>query len=649
MPLPCRPHLHLATLAAFMAGALITRASAADLSESFASEIQPLLKKHCFDCHDSDSQKGDLNLAQYGDIASVTNNPAVWQSVLERVQAYEMPPKKAGELNFGEFQSFVGWLRKLPKKPAIDCTQLASDRTANFYRGYVVSRRLNRDEYQNTIRDLFHAPMEVAHLLPADGGGGEGFDTSGNSLFLSPIHIERYLEAAETVVDLVLTNRPRRLSAELRKARQSILVARPSKNRPPRDAARDCLEAFASRAFRRPLDPGETDRFLTLFDRGWERGDGYLPSLGLALKGVLVSPHFLFLAEPEPGEPGIQPLAAHPLASKLSYFLWASMPDDGLRARADSGELLKPEVYKAEIRRMLADPKAEALGHRFALQWLDLERLGHEIKPDPERFPEYQPELGESMRREVIEYFNHVFREDRPLTELISSQYTFADAELARLYGLPEPSAPGFHRVTLSDPARGGLLGMAAVHTATSYPLRTSPVLRGRWVLESILGERVPPPPPGVPPLAEPKPGAATASVRQQLEVHRAQADCAACHDKMDPLGFGLENFDVLGRWRTTDHGQPIDARGTVPSGESFNGPAELKDFLLSRKDKVLRHLARKLTGYAFGRDLNPFDDCVIDRALEELRQSDYRASVLVEAIATSFPFRHRFHIKSDS
>ncbi len=636
-------------LGIFLAVTLAFTASAATPEEEFAKDIRPLVEKYCYDCHGAEKQKADLNLAQFSDLASVTNAAGTWQNVLERVQAFEMPPKKSGELAFDHQQKLVGWLRKLPRDASPDCHQLASDRTANFYRGYVMSRRLNRAEYLNTLRDLLGVPVDVGGLLPADGGGGEGFDTSGNALFVSPVHLEHYLEAARSTLESVLPERTRGLSPEARAARERLLGPRPGAKLAPREAARAALHEFTRRAFRRPVADEELERLLALYDRGRARRDSHVASLRLAFQGVLISPHFLFLAEPEPSGGGVHPLGDVPLASKLSYFIWASMPDEPLLALAEAGRLSDTNILRGEIRRLLADPKAAALGQRFALQWLDLDRLGGEVRPDPSRFPEFSPALAEDMRAEVVTTFNHIFRENRSLLELIDSRYTFASSNLARLYGFEDVTSPTPVQIALKDRARGGILGMAAVHALTSYPTRTSPVLRGKWIMESILGDKVPPPPPNVPPLAEEGGQTAPVSLRKQLEIHRQNAECAACHDKMDPLGFGLENFDVLGRWRDRDRGEPIDARGTMPAGESFEGPLGLKSYLLSRKDKVIRHLARKMTGFAFGRELNKLDDCVIDRALGALEAEDFRAGALVESIATSFPFRHRFHPKPDS
>lgn len=634
---------------------LVLPAAADQQAETYTKEIRPILERRCFDCHGPDKATADLNLAVFEDYASVTALPEVWQHVFERVQAFEMPPKRSGELPFHEHQKLMGWLRRLPRPEEFDCDQIASDRTANFYRGYVMSRRLNRDEYLNTLRDLLGVEVPVGHLLPADGGGGEGFDTTGNALFLSPIHIERYLQAAELALAILLPDGnasddgPPTADGPTAEARRALLAPHPGLELlPARAAAREIVASFARRAFRRPVDPDEVDRLLTLFDRVWARGEGYLPAVRLALQGVLISPHFLFLAEPEPPGGGIHALGAVPLASKLSYFLWSSMPDERLLELAESGALIEADVYRAEIHRMLADPRSRALGERFALQWLDVDRLGHEIRPDPTRYPEFTDALAESMRGEVVAFVHHLFRENRSLLELIDSDYTLADERLARLYGLPEVVGDEMRPVTLQGRERGGILGMAAIHALTSYPLRTSPVLRGRWVLESLLGDKVPPPPPDVPALEEPDEAGSTeaVSIRQQLEVHRVKAECAACHDKMDPLGFGLENFDVLGRWRDTDRGQPVDARGTLPSGEEYDGPAGLREVLMARKDAILRHLARKLTGFAYGRDLNRFDQCVVDRAMDALAANEYRAATLVEAIAFSYPFRNRFYPK---
>ena len=613
---------------------------AATPEEDFLKDIKPIMEKHCYECHNSQKLKGDLNLAVFETLDQVKAVPEIWVNVLERIQAFEMPPEGKNELNFNKHGTMMRWLRGLPKPEETDCNKLASDRSANFYRGYVMSRRLNREEYHNTVRDLFGIEVDVADLLPTDGGGGEGFDTTGNALFTSTIHIENYLAAADRILTAVFGDK---------KAAQKLLLGNASPKKKIANAhAREVLKTFQRLAFRRPVSIQEIDRSMILFDRVYNRGDGFVPAIRLAMKSVLISPNFLFLAEPEPAERGVQALGAIPLASKLSYFLWSTMPDEELMKLAESGELLKPDIYKAQIKRLLSHPKADALGERFAMQWLEIERLGSEVNPDAKQFPEFTPALREAMREEVAATFNYILRNDRPLLELLDADYAFLNSRLASLYGIQGVNGEEFQKVTLTTKNRGGVTGMPAIHALTSFPTRTSPVLRGRWILEALLGEKVPPPPPDVPALEASAKDAHNVSMREQLKVHRLKAECAGCHDKMDPLGFGLENFDNLGRWRDAYGGHPVDAQGTLPSGESFTGPEGLKKILMGRKDQVMKHLARKMTGYAFGRELNRFDECLVDHALAALQQNNFRPSVLIEEIATSYPFRHRFYPKQD-
>jgi hypothetical protein len=630
-----------------LAGGLVARA---ELAEDYSKDIRPLMADKCYPCHNAKKTKGDLNLERFENYELIKTDPEAWQKVLGKVQAYEMPPPKAGELDFAQFERLSAFLRQLPPPEKVDCNKIASDQTANFYAGYVMSRRLNRAEYINTIRDLFgiHLDLHLEKLLPADGGGGEGFDTSGNTLYTSSIHIEKYLAAAEQVTQLILPDQSQGQSHELRAARERILFHQPGWLEKSEPIARAVIAAFVRRAWRRPVTAGEVDRLMNLYSRASARGDNFAASVRLALQAALISPHFLFLAEPEPVNKGTQRLADVPLASKLSYFLWSSMPDDQLLAEAETGKLADTNVYRAEIRRMLKDPKAAAFGERFALQWLDLDRLGGEVKPDSSLYPEFDAALVQSMKAEVTTYFNYLVSEDRSLLELIDGNYTFVNARLAKLYGLPDVHGDELQYVKLDDARRGGLLGMAAVHAATSFPLRTSPVLRGRWVNEALLGEKIAPPPPDVPAINEKAAAGAGLSLRKQLEQHRQKAECASCHDKMDPLGFGLENYDALGRWRDQLHGEFIDAKGTLPSGEVYDGPHGLKTVLMARKQQIVRHLARKMAGFAFGRELNQFDNCVIDDAMKSLEKKGWRATILIETIATSYPFQHRFYPKSN-
>ena len=570
--------------------------------DEFAQKVAPVVQKYCVPCHGPDKKKGDLDLSIYKTNNDVLQKPEPWKLAVEKVNAFEMPPKGKPEPSHENKDQLNRWFAKLPKTK-LDCTQLASDRNTRFYKGYVMSRRLNRAEVELTLRDLLGVDLKID--FPSDGSGGEGFDTNGDTLFTSPILVEKAIDAAE----------------------KALAAARLPKNA--------SLAAFARRAWRRPVAPEEVERLQPLVKRD--------PTLKLARTAILVSPHFLFLVEPEPEKEGVIPLGPHPLAARLSYFLWSSMPDEALSWRADGRDLAHAESIREEVRRMSRDPRASALGEQFALQWLELDPLGQAARPDPKKFPEFDDQLAADMKAEVVHLFAEIVREDRSLLELLDARHTWVNERLAKLYGIEGVKGEALRRVELKGGARGGLLGMAAVHAVSSYPFRTSPVLRGKWILESLLGSKVPPPPPGVITLSENAPEAETQTLRQRLEKHRLNPECASCHDRMDPLGFGLENFDVLGRWRTQDNGQPVDVEGTLPSGEKFRGAEGLKKVILARKDEVMRHLSKKLLGYALGRALTKYDECVVDDAMKALKANGYRASALIETIALSYPFRHRY------
>ena len=623
-------------------------ARAAELGEVFEKTVKPILNRHCFECHGEKKQKGGVDFHEISTAGWETADPDFWNEVRELVIAYEMPPEGSNEMGVGVRNKLVGWIEDIPK-PDLDCDQLASDRTQRFYRGHAMSRRLNRHEYENAVRDLFGMEFDVAKMLPSDGAGGEGFDNVGDTLFTTSLSIEKYLAAAEQIVATLFPEEPDGHTMETLEARARLLDVQPDNAESPREIAGRVIAKFARLAFRRPVTEGEVEKYLAMYDRATGRGDRLELGLRLALKAVLISPDFLFIIEPEPDDHGTLPLDPIPLATRLSFFLWASGPDDELLTLAESGALSDDDVYRKQVRRMLADPKAAAFAERFFLQWLQLEGIGSVHRPDESRYPEFDDDLSASMNGEIVAFVQHLIREDRPLTELIASDYTFVNERLAKLYGIDGVEGGGFQRVSVDPARRGGIMGMAGVHLTTSYPHRTSPVLRGKWILESLLGGDIPPPPPDVPALEVEESTASAANVREKLELHRKNPDCAACHNRMDPLGFGLENFDSLGRWRDTEGGMAVDATGRLPSGETFTGPAELKRVLLARKQEIFKHLTRKMVGYALGRRLNKFDRCVIDECMNQLQAHEYRPSVWIETIATSFPFRHRFYPKNES
>jgi hypothetical protein len=605
----------------------------------YEEKIVPLLAKYCFKCHGPEKKKGDLDLSAFKTSAQVAAGLEPWQKALERINAFEMPPEKSPQPSHDEKALLNRWFGKIPKGK-LDCNQIATDRTQRFYKGYVMSRRLNRTEYGNSVRDLFGIDLKAGSLLPSDGSAGEGFDNNGDALFTSPILIEKYMDAADRVLGVLLPDKPGAVPPAVEAARRRLLTASAKEGR---EGARRIVADVAGRAFRRPVEDSEVERYLSLFDRARGRGDSFEAALRLSLKGLLVSPHFLFLVEPEPPEGGVYRLGPYPLAQRLSYFLWSSLPDDDLLRHAADGTLLEPATLRAQVRRMLKDSRSIALGESFACQWLELEPLGRTIRPDAKKFPEFDDELAEAMKAEVIHAFHDVVSGDRSLLELIDSDATFLNGRLASLYGIEGVKGPEMRRVALKDRNRGGVVGMAAVLTVSSYPLRTSPVIRGKWILESLLGSKVPPPPADAGSLPEPAAEGSRKTFRERLELHRTKPECASCHQKMDPLGFGLENFDPIGRWRTQDDGRPVDALGQLPTGERFSSPAELKKVLLARKDDVMTHLTRKLLGYALGRALNKFDNCVVDDALKALKADGYRSSAAVETIVLSYPFQHRY------
>ncbi|NOT63735.1 MAG: DUF1592 domain-containing protein, partial [Acidobacteria bacterium] len=406
------------------------------------------------------------------------------------------------------------------------------------------------------------------------------------------------------------------------------------------ECAHQLIAQLVRRAYRRPVTNAETDRLFKLFALVRRSGDSFEEALVQSFQAILVSPHFLFRIEPDT-QTGQRQLNDHELAARLSYFLWSSMPDEQLFALAERGALRQPETLKQQVNRMLRDLKSDALVENFGGQWLELRKL-ESVKPDKDRFPFFDEYLRTSMQRETELFFAHLLREDRSIVEFLTADYSFLNEKLARFYQVPNVSGPEFRRVLLPAVSqRGGLLTQASVLTVSSYANRTSPVLRGKWILENILNAPPPPAPPGVPNLEDNKLGA-SASLRQQLEAHRANATCAACHSRMDPLGFGLENFDAVGQWRTRDGKFEIDSSGTLPDGRAFKGAQELNRILQADRDAFATGLSEKLLTYALGRGLERADKPVVRKIAKNIAANDYRFSSLVMEIVTSLPFQYR-------
>ena len=409
-----------------------------------------------------------------------------------------------------------------------------------------------------------------------------------------------------------------------------------------RQVARESLARFAEKAYRRPVAEKEVNRLLSFVDMVMADDGSFEEGMRLAVQAILVSPHFLFRWEldtrPSGGEP-IRELNDWELASRLSYFLWSSLPDDELFRLAKRGELSQPDVLAAQVRRMVADPRSSALVENFAGQWLQIRNLDG-VTPDPEKFPTFDDPLRRAMQRETEMFFAAVMREDRSVAELIDADFTFLNERLARHYGIDGVSGPAFQRVSLAKGSgRGGVLTQASILTITSNPTRTSPVNRGKWILEQILGTPPPPPPPNVEELEEDEEAITSGSLRERLEKHRAKAECATCHEKMDPLGFALENYDGIGAWRDLDGTFPIDPSGELPTGEKIDGPESLKNVLKSR-ETFIRALAEKMLTFALGRGLEYYDKCAVDEICRSLKVNGHKFSTLLHGIVNSKPFR---------
>ncbi len=615
-------------------------------SPSYTKNLQPLLKTYCLECHNANKRKGGLNLEKIETDAEALELIDLWDQVGERVQGKEMPPAKSKQPTEADRQVLLAWVKHVAESK-VTCQSLTAEQRDKALAGYTMSRRLNRAEYNNTLRDLFGVDLHAGDLLPSEGGGGEGFDNTGATLFTTPVLLEKYLEAAELVLGTLLDKKEpagvdQHAAAQLDQVRRRLLIELPGP-KTPHEAAREVVAAFLPRAFRRPVTPAEIERYLVIFERAQQRGLPFEPSLKQTLKAVLISPSFLFLIEAPPEKKGVFRLGHYEMASHLSYFLWASMPDEELLRQASLGKLQDEGVLRAQVRRMMRDPRVRGLADGFAAQWLGIRPLGVTVRPDAKIYPEFTDELAASMREETLLFFDSIIREDRSVLEIIDADYTFVNERLAEHYQIKGVAGPNMRRVALADPLRGGVLGQGSILTVTSYPHRTSPVLRGRWILEELLGADVPPPPPNVPVLNEKDKTAKELTLRQQLEKHRSKAECAGCHSRMDPLGFGLENFDPLGRWRQDQGGKPIDSAGILPTGEKFDGPAELKKVLLEkRRPEFLRNLSRKMLGYALTREINRVDMCVVEDCVKALEQEGFRSSRLLETIVASYPFRHR-------
>ena len=426
-------------------------------------------------------------------------------------------------------------------------------------------------------------------------------------------------------------------------SRERVLSCRPATGAEETPCAREVVRRLARQAFRRPVTESDVDRLIGLYDTA-RAGGGFEAGIRLALQAILADPEFVFRFERTPD--GVRAGSSYrvsdvELASRLSFFLWSSMPDEPLLAAAEQGRLAAPTELERQVTRMLADPRAEALSTNFASHWLHLQNL-RDAHPDVYLFPDWDENLNRSMRRETELFFDSVVREDRSVRDLLNADYTFVDQRLATHYGVPNVIGNRFRRVDVTDERRRGLLGHASVLTLTSVPNRTSPVIRGAWVLDVLLGTPPPRPPADVPPLEENEAGERHLSVRERTMEHRANTFCASCHNVIDPVGFALENFDAVGAWRTRDSGFPVDPSGTIYDGTPVDGPVSLRQFLLRNEDLFLTNFAKNLLMYANGRVFQPYDMPAVRAIVRDAERQDHRFSAYVMGIVTSTPFQMR-------
>jgi hypothetical protein len=726
--------------------AISATADRAALEAEHSKTILPLLQDFCYECHGGGKTKGDIALDAHTDLDAFIADVRLVDRLTDSLAFEEMPPKKADQPSADERRALLAWLRSSQ-------TQIRSDLARP---GYVPPRRLNRQEYNNTIRDLLGIDAAPAEHFPADDTG-YGFDTIAAVLKVSPVLAERYIGAAGDLLDQVVFEQPapkpdsiyiapatmrasrdvgggpvgegyvlssngslghtqaieiggeylvkvtaspdlggdepphmvlevgKRVLGEwyveahksvevkvlLKAGLQDIRVRFTNdfyekgvadrnlqveridilgpltaiRQEPPElhqrlffceprypeaepQCARAILAEFASRAYRRPVSVAEIAKLVALFEKARRAGESYEGAVSVAMQAILVSPHFLFRLE------NSGTLSDHQLASRLSYFLWSSMPDGELRRLADAGLLRNPQLRRSQIRRMLSDPKAEALAVNFAGQWLELRKLA-ELQPEDGEFDE---NLRASMRRETELFVSGIIRDDRSILEFIDAEYSYLNGRLAEHYGIEGVLGEAFRPVNLRTTQRRGVLTHASLLSLTSHPTRTSPVLRGKFIMEQIIGLPTPPPPADAPVLDETKVAAPGASLREILRVHSEDPNCASCHSRLDPIGLTLERFDRLGRWREGD----LDVGGKLPSGEELADHQALIAHLRTSRERFARTFIEKMMIYALGRGLSVADNPVIHGIYEEVEKNQFRFSSVVEGIVESVAFREQ-------
>ncbi|MGC6582937.1 MAG: DUF1592 domain-containing protein [Akkermansiaceae bacterium] len=597
-------------------------------ANEFQQNVGGFLQKHCVSCHGKEKQKGDITLHEIKTLDDAFKYYGLLERIIDQVKYEDMPPEEEdAQPTDDERQKLIAALSNVRQRIESGNVPKRAGRTT--------LRRLNRNEYSYTVRDLFGVSFNPSSGFPADGAGGEGFDNNADALFSSPTLLEKYLSAAKRVVAAVYADPG---------LKRKVIFATPKSSEQAEATARKVLEYHATLAYRRRVSAADMAPLISAFKKGQQAGHSFDNSMRSPLTALLINPRFLFRSEHDQSGKEEWKLSDFEIATRLAYFLWSSMPDRELFRLADAGELSKPEVLKAQTLRMIRSPKSTALSRHFAGQWIGFQKMIDEVEPDENRFPAFNQELRKAMYYEGIEFFSYVLRENRPITELIDSDYTFANADLAKHYGLKEKVVgEELRKVKLHNKNRGGVLGMGAVLSSTSLPMRTSPVLRGVWILDTLLGAPASPPPPDAGELPADDTQAGGATFREQLEAHRKNPKCASCHARIDPLGMSLENFDAIGRWREKDaNGKPIDSSAVINGGITFSSPYELKQLVMAGKEKFARNMTRKLIAYATGRGLEYYDEAFVTEIVTKAEKKGYTAQELILEVVQSRPFLYR-------
>ena len=599
-----------ALLSALLATGMATaQGDEANRAQANDPTVPPLVARFCAECHGDGEAEADFRVAPL--FATTTPEHAHDARVaLQRLRSRTMPPADADHQPTAaeRLELAAAFAARVPVEPDARIAPL---------------RHLTPTEYERTIAALFGIAWHHGGRLP-DAARAAGFDNQGDVMNVAPVLFEAWFAAADEISGLVLAD--------------AAATARTFGTDAPLATA---LPPLLERVFRRPATTDELESRLALAAQLQQAGEP-LPTIHRALlRSLLASPAFLFRAETGRSDDPAR-LTPHELAVRLSYLLTSSLPDEPLLALARSGRLEGPGVLVGEAQRLLAQDGGRSLADGFAAQWLRFRDV-LTTSADFRRYPQiWNGDLRPSFYEEAARTFAALATEDRSILELLDADTTFVNATLARHYGLPEPKEPGFHRVTLPDRRRGDVLGMGAILMVSSFPLRTSPVLRGKWILDTLLDAGTPPPPANagvLPPDDAPQEGL---SLRERLQRHRRDRACASCHAQMDPLGFALENYDVLGQWRDQLHGQPIDVRGELADGTSLDGPIALKDALRARPLEFARTFAKHLLVYAIGRPLLPADEAELTAIAAATAAGDYRFLALLAAVVTSPLFVQR-------